>query len=152
MTIPSPDRPPIVLVSRAFVHNPSTNQYLIIQRAKTDTNQPGKWEVPGGKLEKNQDLTRAMQTEVWEETGLVVFPRTALATYQDGLITEGRYNGYFYLVCFGLTTLAHGTVKLSAEHDDFRWVSYREMLTYDLTPETEKAAVVLAHLLQEPDQ
>lgn len=65
------ERPRVVLVNRSFVVR-QDKKILIIKRAENDSNNPGKWEVPGGKLDAGQDLTDAREREVLEETGLYV--------------------------------------------------------------------------------
>lgn len=45
---------------------------LLTKRAPTVESSPGKWSVPGGFLDFDEDLTRCAQREVEEETGLII--------------------------------------------------------------------------------
>ena len=69
------ERPRVVLVNRCFVRD--GEKLLIIQRAKLDSMNAEKWEVPGGKLDEGQDLSHAQEREVMEETGFLDWNRAA---------------------------------------------------------------------------
>ena len=45
---------------------------LLTKRAPDVESSPGKWSVPGGFLDFDEDLTRCAQREVEEETGLII--------------------------------------------------------------------------------
>ena len=141
------ERPRVVLVNRCFVRR-EDGKLLAIRRAMADEHYPGKWEVPGGKLDMGQDLLRAQEREVMEETGYLVAPLMPLVYADSHLIGDGRYAGLPYVVLFSITRLLGGKFALSAEHCGFTWVSCDELLDLDLTPEVWKAAIVLReHLI-----
>lgn len=139
----------IVLVSRCFVKR-EDGKLLLIKRSSDDSHNPGKWEGPGGKLEKGEDLTRALENEVMEETRLVVQPLYPIAFHDSYVIgDEGKYLGFSYAVIFGIAKTVGGSkVALSEEHVDHVWVTYEELLAYDLTLETRKAATHLEEHLK----
>jgi 8-oxo-dGTP diphosphatase len=142
MTNVSNERPKVVLVNRCFVIH--KGKLLLVKRSSTDTHHPGMWEGPGGKLDEGQDLTHALEREVMEETGLLVSPIHPLVFADSYVIgSEGKYKGLPYVVLFGVMKSKGGVLKLSDEHDDFEWVSYKMALDYDLTPEVRKALIVL---------
>ena len=142
------ERPQAVLVNRCFVLG-NDGKILIIKRSPTDNNNPSKWEAPGGKVDRGQALIDAREREVLEETGLLVDPVHRMAFIYDFVITVGKYAGLLYAAFFHITRCARGKVKLSDEHTEFAWVTYDEMLDYDLTYETRKAAVALKEYLVE---
>ncbi len=125
-------RPRVVLVNRCFVKRRG-GELLIIRRSLTDTNNPGQWEIPGGKVDEGQDLTQAQEREVMEETRLHVRATHRLVFVHSFLIGQGKYKGLPYVALFSITRLVGGEVTLSEEHTEFAWVSYAEMLSYDLT-------------------
>lgn len=140
-------RPAVVLVNRSLIID--GDKLLAVQRASTDSHNPSLWEAPGGKLDEGQDLHGAIEREVMEETGLLIRPIDSIAHFESQVIGGGgRYNGMPYVVLFGLGTIIGGTLKLSEEHDDYRWCSYTEFMELDLTPETRKAAIVLEDRLK----
>lgn len=140
-------RPRIVLVNRCFVMNRSLDKLLIIQRALDNSYNPGKWEVPGGKLEQGQDISYAQEREVMKETGLLVESVRPLVLADSYVINTGKYRGLTYLALFSITRLLDGFFRISEEHCGFTWVSYKELLTYQLTDEVRNAAITLERVL-----
>lgn len=139
-------RPQVVLVSRAFIKRPD-KCILILQRAEDDRHNALKWECPGGKLEGGQDVSHALDSEVMQETGLIVHPIHPIVAWDSYIIASGAYTGLPYVVLFGIAEPIAGEVRLSDEHQAYVWVGYREMLDYDLTDEVRKAAVTLSDRL-----
>lgn len=140
------DRPQVVLVNRSFVEL-DDGQWLIVRRSLNDRSNPGMWETPGGKLDKGQDLIHAQEREVLEETGLLVESIMKLVFTDSFVIGEGPYAGMTYVVLFSITRVLGGTLKLSEEHTEYARVTYDEMLTFNLTPEVRKAAIMLKKYL-----
>ncbi len=139
-------RPPVVLVARCFVKR-NDGLLLLLKRSSADRRNPNKWEVPGGKAEHGQNIAEAQAAEVMQETGLVVQTTQPLVFPWSHLIKKGPYHGSIYLALFSVTEVVSGRLSLSEEHSDCVWVSYCEMLTYDLTYEVRVAADVLRSYL-----
>lgn len=55
------------------------NKVLITQRAHGAL--AGKWEFPGGKVEKNEDLFAAIKREISEELNLIVEPKKIIKSF-----------------------------------------------------------------------
>ncbi len=141
-------RPAVVLVNRCFIIK--HDKMLAVQRAAVDSHNPSLWEAPGGKLDEGQDLHGALEREVMEETGLLVRPIDTIAHFESKVIGGGgRYNGMPYVSLFGLATIIGGQLKLSDEHDDYKWCSYVKFMQLKLSPETQKAAIVLEARLKQ---
>lgn len=141
-----PERPQVVLVNRCLVYDPK-GKVLLVQRSSTDDNNPSKWEFPGGKLDKGQVVSGALEREVIEETGLLVEPISRLAYWESYIIPGGKYPGATYVALFGIATVIGGKMKLDPEeHQAHAWVSPESALDYDLTLESRKALIVLAGL------
>ena len=140
-------RPRVVLVNRCFVIN-NRGEILIIRRREADIINPGLWEVPGGKLDEGQDLTRALEREVMEETGLLIEPTHRLVYADSQVLGPGKYSGMPYMALFSVGRVVGGELKLSEEHTEVRWARPHESLGLDLTPETRKALIVLAEHLE----
>lgn len=117
-------------------------KYLITKRSLVKKRFPGKWTVPGGKLEtkdyinfpKDTEyywynvLEKVLRREVKEEVGIEIKNIeyvTSLATiHSDG-------NPSLVISC--LADYVSGKVKLQKEEtDDFAWVSLKEAKSYDL--------------------
>lgn len=118
------------------------SKYLITRRSLNKKRFPGKWTVPGGKLETDDYinlpketenywynvLEKVLKREVKEEVGLEVKNIeyvTSLATvHQDGNPS---------LVISAMADYDSGEVVLQEEETDkFEWVTLAEAKTYDL--------------------
>lgn len=117
-------------------------KYLIARRSLNKRRFPGKWTVPGGKMETNDYLLlpketkdywynvleRTLKREVKEEVGIDINNIeyvTSLATvHQDGSPS---------LVISCIADYINGEVKLQEEEmDEYAWVSLEEVKNYDL--------------------
>jgi 8-oxo-dGTP diphosphatase len=83
---------------------------------------PGKWELPGGKVEPGEDPRAALVREIREELGLEILPGDLLATGHDRAGTV-RLDAY---AC----TLLGGALHLH-EHAASRWVAAGELAGLD---------------------
>ncbi|MEJ0053446.1 MAG: NUDIX domain-containing protein [bacterium] len=144
--MPSP-RPRVVLVTRAFVKR-HDGRLLAIRRSANESHHAGLWECPGGKLDQGQDIAHAQEREVIEETGYFVTPVELQCFADSYVIGDGAYKGLPYVVLFSVCRLVGGIKKLSDEHSALKWVSYRDFLDLNLTPEVRKAAIGLAKRLR----
>ena len=61
------------LVLRGVLQD-SQGRFLLMQRSFQSKGWPGKWEFPGGKVGRGEELTDALIREWKEETGLSVVP------------------------------------------------------------------------------
>ena len=138
------NRPPTLLVGRCFVKR-DDGKLLIVRRALDDNHNAGKWEVPGGKVERGQGLADAQKREIWEETGLRVrVIRDFVCAYSYPI--EG---GRRYQAKFGIAQVVEDgkEVRLSHEHADHKWVSFEQMLDYDLADEVRSTARIAKRFL-----
>ncbi len=116
-------------------------RYLIARRSSLQKSFPGKWTVPGGKLEKKDYLEKekdtaehwynvlehALRREVREETGLEIGRIKYLTS-----LAFMRPEGIPSLVISLYAEHASGDVKLNSELTDHAWVSLEEARNYDL--------------------
>lgn len=140
------NRPQVVLVTRTIVLN-EKNEILLIQRSKSDSWNSGKWELPGGKLDEGQDISNALEREVFEETGLLVLPTNRLAYYESRILTSGKYKGLPYIVLIGIAKAQNSNIKISTEHNQYKWIGINEFENFDLTEESLKALITLGKQL-----
>ena len=61
---------------------------LLIRKGQDDPHQPGRWELPGGRLQHGESLDDALVREVREEVGLDVSPGRPLALWSWRLSNE----------------------------------------------------------------
>lgn len=141
-------RPRVVLVNRSFVIN-KNGELLLIKRTINERVGPGLWEIPGGKLDEGQDISHALEREVFEETNLLVTPLLRTGYFESEIIANGPYKGMPYIVIVGISKVVAGTVKISEEHDEFCWVKFKDFNKYALRPEVKKAFVALEKNLRQ---
>ncbi|KAL6266573.1 hypothetical protein P5V15_003420 [Pogonomyrmex californicus] len=82
-------------------------EVLMIQEAKASCN--GKWYLPAGRVEKNENLVSAIKREVLEETGLVIAPTTLI-------LVECANGTWFRFVFTG--DIVGGTLKTPDQAND----------------------------------
>ncbi|MBS3081097.1 NUDIX hydrolase [Candidatus Pacearchaeota archaeon] len=94
-------------------------KYLLIKREDNEKKEhKGNWECPGGKLKKGESFEEAAIREVKEETNLDVDIKK--------VIKDIRKDDEVHAVVF-LANPKNTDIKLSSEHSDFRWFTYKEL-------------------------
>ncbi len=143
----APSRPRVVLVNRCVILD-DEHRILLLKRSATDRHLRGPWEIPGGKLDENQDLLAARTREIEEETGLQVADLHPLVYADSYLITDGSYKGLPYVLLVSVARASGGRLKLSFEHDEAKWAPYAEALAEPgLTREVRTALIALERYL-----
>lgn len=132
-------RPRILIVMRVILIN--AGKILLIKRSHKDSNNPLKWEIPGGKLDQGQDLETAAEREVIEEAGIYATPIKKFVFFEESLSNQNsrKYKGVPYIGFSSLYKSDSSRVRLSEEHEDFKWVSFEEALKMDITEFTRKS-------------
>ena len=99
---------------------------LLLKRSRCSKGNPGKWDLPGGKVNSGEDFDRALIREVIEETGL----RISLTRVIGGTQRELDERAIAYLIMEA--RLVSGSPRLSGEHEDFTWIEPAELHQIDL--------------------
>lgn len=116
---------PLGLSVRILLKN-TQHRVLLVKRAKQSRTNPGRWELPGGKLDPGESFTDGLQREIREETGLEISIHHTLGAAEQEL-PEIRV---IHLI---LTATAENlSIHLSDEHEEYRWVSLDEMKSLEL--------------------
>lgn len=117
-----------IIVVKAILFN-SDGQILLIRRSKTAPRRALEWDFPGGFVDdEDESYKHATLREVAEETGLeVASPGLHLAFTESKIGLEpGEKKDVSWLYMNGKVESTE--VKLSYEHDDYKWVSIEEAL------------------------
>lgn len=104
------------------------NKYLLTKRAKIDPEDldefMGKWELPGGGMERGETPEEALHREVMEELGITVQNTTAFPFVFTKI--RGEWQGLF--VCYECTTTAQeNAIVLNEESNDYVWATAEEI-------------------------
>jgi len=118
----------IVLVNDA-------GEMLIMRRSPTDPSNPGTWDLPGGRAEPDERLVETALRETKEECGIDA-PRPELVYATSNPRRDGTGTWVFFLsrVAAGLP------VRLSNEHDAYKWIPVADLPQY-----TEYAVLTRMH-------
>lgn len=126
----------MIIVVAALIRK--DNKVLLAKRATGDENVFGKWEFPGGKLEKGETEKEALKREIREEFELDIevndFVINNVCEYPTRKIDLRLYECKYL----------DGEFKLH-DHSEYNWVDVDKLLEYDLA----KADVPFAKYLME---
>jgi 8-oxo-dGTP diphosphatase len=105
---------------------------LILREANTyeEGTNPGRYHMPGGRLNPGEAFLDGLIREVDEETGLKIEIGKPIYVGEWRPVIKGVPNqivGIFFK-CKAITT----NVRLSEEHDDFKWIRPEEIENYDI--------------------
>lgn len=105
---------------------------LILREADTyeEGTNTGRYHLPGGRLNTGESYENGLRREVKEETGLEIRPLYPIYVGEWHPVIKGVPNQIIaiFTVCKAKTT----KVKLSEEHDDYKWINPKDMSKYDI--------------------
>jgi len=100
------------------------SRILICQRTE-DQVMPLKWEFPGGKVERDEDLKDALRRELEEELGIDAVIGRKVAAIQHTYANGTSLALYFYRVDQFKREIQNRIFR------DVRWIDRQELPTYD---------------------
>jgi 8-oxo-dGTP diphosphatase len=96
---------------------------LTLLRGATAPARPLTWDFSGGDIDGSEDPFDSARREVLEETGIVLYDLTMF----DAVVEE--YSGGDHWLCIAFVAhVDNPEVKISWEHDDYKWVTKEEFL------------------------
>ena len=122
------------VTQRGVVVTPD-EQILIVQRTSD-----GGWELPGGRLDRQEDAVEGLARELREETALtpeIVAPVDTVAWVNDD--GNGRFGVYYYC------REARQSVSLSAEHAAAEWKTVQAASSRLSAPQTAAVEAAATH-------
>lgn len=103
------------------------NNKLLITRRTFPPELNGKWEFPGGKIERNETPQQGLEREIFEELNMRVCAKNHLMSVRHEH-SRGLINLLFYWAEW-----IEGDPILT-DHDMFAWVDIHELNHYDFAP------------------
>ncbi len=100
---------------------------LLLKVRSKSSHDAEKWEIPGGKVKKGEFFDQALKREFMEETGLEINIDSLYNVIQNEY-TACKTNEKIKSVQL-IMKVSSGTdeVKISAEHDDYKWFTHEEL-------------------------
>jgi len=117
---------------------------LLIRRSKSDAFLPGRYELPGGRVEFLESPTAALYRELRQETDLKVAQILRIISVHPFLrLSDSQLKQYFSVTY--MVDVEAGEIHLSDEHGEFIWVDPEQtsLRLIPLTPSTEVVVRIL---------
>lgn len=114
------------------------NKALIVQRSQDEDVGPGLWEIPGGKVESSETLEDALIREVQEETALDIVPLKVSGDFNYQVVRDARIR-QTKQINFLAKAKNIDKLKLSSEHQDYKWIKVEEIDNFDISHKTKMA-------------
>lgn len=115
---------------------------LLVRKSAEDPNQPGLWEVPGGRMDFGEEIDAHLRREVREEVGLEIQPGDPFHIWQwrisrcdkNGGTSEAQIVAVARL-CEALSGDLSSTRRVEGDYlAEMVWVPFESIHTYDLIP------------------
>ena len=126
-----------------IVQRGSDKKILLLRRSIHETSFHGMYELPGGKLEEGETPKEAALIETKEEAGLDVRIVQTLQPHIDHDMKK-VYHGFVGAPKKG------AKVKISEEHDEYKWVSIKQALALPSGKLSHHARFLFHQMLGEP--
>lgn len=100
---------------------------LLLKVRSKSSHDAEKWEIPGGKVKKGEFFDQALKREFMEETGLEINIESLYNVIQNDYTackTNERVKSIQLIMKVTSTT---DEVKISAEHDEYKWFTKSEL-------------------------
>lgn len=130
---------PFALSAKVVVRD-GEGRCLLLRRSMSSKGNPGKWDLPGGKVDVGENLEQGLLREVAEETGLTISLQRVVGAAES----ESPTKMVVYLILEG--RVESGQVRLSSEHDDYAWVDRQSLVKVDLAEQFRPFAQVYSQM------
>lgn len=121
---------------------------LLLQRHKREKIYPELWELPSGKKEPGEEMAKALQREIKEETNLRIKVFNLVNIFSYTLKNKDQIKEVAQINFLVKPLNNQIRVKLSLEHQDFVWVTLDQLKDYNLSREAKKSIKEAFRLIQ----
>lgn len=110
--------------------NPTTGNFLFLalKRSKCNPIYPGIWQAITGTIEGDETAIDCALREVEEETGLIVKEIWTIPFV--GSYFDPYQNSICAIPVFGALVEFKDVVKISPEHEDYKWLTLQEFIEF----------------------
>ncbi len=106
----------MAIAVKAFIVN--DGKVLIVKRALDEVHKPGIWEIPGGRIDKDESMEAGLIREVKEEVGIDIEVNREISV-REFTRDDGQEIEMHIFLCNSLNDIID--IKLSEEHISFEW-------------------------------
>ncbi|MGB7967992.1 MAG: NUDIX domain-containing protein [Methanobacterium sp.] len=99
---------------------------LILKRSTDSKTNPGRWELPGGKVDQGESFDHALIREVYEETNLKISLEHVVGASEQNL----HIIRAVHIIMSG--KIVEGELNLSGEHEGYAWILIETLPDYEL--------------------
>lgn len=112
---------------KALIKN-EEGKILLLKLNKNSIPEDGRWDIPGGRLEKGSSAEETLVREIEEETGLkeITNIKMVAATKVDYRIPITESSVGLILFAY-LCDVKIGDIKLSSDHSEYKWCTPSEV-------------------------
>ena len=103
------------------------NKILLLKIRSKSVHDAEKWEIPGGKVKKEEFFDQALKREFMEETGLKINIDDLYNVVQNNYTACKTNEEIKSIQLIMKVSSSTDEVKISEEHDDYKWFSYEEL-------------------------
>ncbi|MDO8425530.1 MAG: NUDIX domain-containing protein [bacterium] len=107
--------------AKAFVVH--DGKALVLRRRDNDVHGPGQWDIPGGRLNDGEDPYDGVRREAREEASIAIDIEQVIDVQWFTRDDEQHIT----MMIFACSLQGSGTVRLSEEHVEYRWVPVEEV-------------------------
>ncbi len=115
----------------------NNDKILLVRKSEDDPNNPGLWELPGGRLKESEHVDDHVIREVLEETGLTICPGPLIDLWSWDMTWHGEQVRVIAVSRY-CTLAPVAPVESIREADDYlaeqRWFSKSDLLELDIIP------------------
>lgn len=123
----------------------SEGKFLFLKRSASSSWEPGKWQLPGGKMDWGESPEEALRREVLEEAGYGLPEKLDFITLTTLQLKTTKMIHYHILQLVYMARFEGGEIKISEEHEDMAWWTLDEAKTNQIS---EDVTVLLEKGLQ----
>ncbi|WP_296859609.1 NUDIX domain-containing protein [uncultured Methanobrevibacter sp.] len=100
---------------------------LLLKISSNSGHDAGLWEIPGGKVKKDEFFDEALKREYLEETGLEINIESLYNVVENRYIACKSSQKINSIQLIMSVSVSSNDVKISSEHSDYGWFSKKEI-------------------------